>query len=222
MSFVVAASAHAQLLIPKAGFSLSKVEVEVSQGMKSKIGFTLGLAYNHQISDVLSIQPELNFIQKGFRQDYHESDDGLTIDANGKFNINFIELPILAKASFGEGNVKFFLNAGPSVAFGLGGKFKTEYTVSFLGDSDSDSVEGKIKFGDSDDSEDEVVYLDNRLEIGIQVGGGVMINEKVMIDLRYGHGLSSLTDDDSDIYEGPSKMKTRVFQLTVGYPIRIK
>ena len=221
LSLVVATSAHAQLFIPKAGISLSKVELDVSQGMKSKIGFTLGIAYNHEVNEIFSVQPELYFIQKGFRQDFHQSENGLSIDADGKFAINYLELPILAKASFGEGDVKFFLNGGPYLAFGLGGKFKTDYTISFLGDSESETVEGKVKFGDSDDSDDETVYFDNRIEFGVQFGGGVMLNEKIMIDLRYGHGLTNMTDE-SGSNDGTGKSKHRVFQLTVGYPIRIK
>jgi hypothetical protein len=184
LSIVIVMTAQAQVFIPKAGVTLSKVHVEVSQGLKSKLGLTLGLAYNYQINDIFSVQPELNFIQKGFRQDYHDNDNGVSFDVEGKFAVNYLEMPVMFKASFGEENLKFFLNAGPSLAIGLGGKFKTEYTITFLGDTESETAEGKVKFGDSDDSDDDAIYLDNQLEFGLQIGAGVLIFDKVMIDLR--------------------------------------
>jgi hypothetical protein len=219
LSLSILMTAQAQILIPKVGVSYSKVKVEISQGMKPNIGLTFGVAYNHQITEMFSLQPELNFIQKGFRQEVHENQDGTTMDGKGKFNVNYLELPILAKVLFGEGNVKFYLNAGPSLGIGLGGKYKADYTVSFLGNSQTESFENKIKFGDPDNSDEDELYLDNRLELSLQSGFGIMITDKIMIDFRYGHALSSMTDDSDD---EAGKIKNRVFQLTVGYPIRLK
>jgi hypothetical protein len=195
------------------------MKVEVSQGMKPKIGLTFGVAYNHEISNIISLQPELSFIQKGFRQKYRETQNGATFDIDGKFAINYLELPILVKASFGESKVKFYVNAGPSIGLGLGGKYEVDYIVSILGYLESDSAEGDIKFGDSDNSGEGTLYLDNRMDLGLQVGGGVVISEKIMLDLRYGHGLTSLNDESND---DVAESKNRVFQFTVGYPIRIK
>ena len=219
LSLIIVMTAQAQFLIPKAGITLSKVDVEVSQGMKSRLGLMIGLGYNHPINEILSFQPELSFVQKGYRQDYSMSDDDISIESKGKFIINFIEIPLQLKASFdAASNLKVFLNAGPSIGIGLGGKYEADYTFSFMGDSESMSLDGKIKYGDSDDSDEETLFLDNRLELGLQIGGGVLIADKIMIDLRYSHGLTSMTKESDDT----SKIKNRVIQFTVGYPIRLK
>jgi opacity protein-like surface antigen len=219
MSFIIVMTTHAQILIPKAGITLSKIQAEVSQGMKSKLGFTIGLAYNHPINEILSLQPELSFVQKGYLQDYSQNEDGFSIDSKGKFTVSYLEIPLLAKASFDVGSdIKIYMNAGPAIGIGLGGKYEADYTFSFMGDTDSISLDGKIKFGDSDDSDEETLYLDNQLEFGLQVGCGIMVTDKIMIDLRYGHSLSSMTDESDDAVE----TRNRVVQLTFGYPIRFK
>ncbi|WP_414693279.1 outer membrane beta-barrel protein [Ohtaekwangia sp.] len=49
------------------------------------------------------MQPELNFVQKGYK-----ASEG---SATEKLKLNYLELPVLAKVSFGK-VTKFYLNAG--------------------------------------------------------------------------------------------------------------
>jgi len=70
----------------------------------------------------------------------------------------------------------------------------------------------KVKFGDGDD--DGIVYFSNQIDFGVQFGGGVLIAGKVMVDVRYGLGLTKFTDD--------VKAKNGGFQFTVGVPISLQ
>lgn len=202
---------YAQTIIPKAGVTLSKISLEDSDtDLKSSLGFTLGVGFNFPINKMFSVQPELSFVQKGFKEEAGFSEGALTVKAEDTYKINYLELPVLARATFGS-NTKFFLNAGPSFGFGLGGKYKYDFSVSYQGQAESNSGDAKIKFGDNDDEESEDIYVDNRIDLGLQFGGGVIIADKVMIDIRYGLGLSDLIDDQ--------KSKNRVLQFTVGIPL---
>ena len=188
--------AFSQSIIPKAGATVSKWGGDDAENFESNAGFTIGLGFNFPIgTGPISLQPELNFIQKGWKVE----DDGTSV----KTKLNYLEIPILAKATFGEGT-KFYLNAGPSIGFGLGGKLKAK--------EGSISGELDIKFGDGDD--EDAFYIEKRTDIGLQLGGGLLIADKVMIDIRYGLGLSSLFED--------VEVKNNVLQFMVGIPLNLK
>lgn len=196
---VFTSASYAQTIIPKAGVSFANVGGDDVEGTDAKIGFTLGVGFNMPLGEgPISLQPELNFIQKGFKEEYDVF--GTTVDS--KTTLNYLEVPVLVKATFGEAT-KFYVNAGPSVGFGLGGKVKAE-----AGDQEE---EMDVKFGDGDD--EDVFYVEKKTDIAFQLGGGVIIAEKIMLDIRYGLGLTDLYED--------AKVKNNVFQFTVGIPLSI-
>lgn len=101
---------------------------------------------------------------------------------------NYLEIPVLGKVNFGTDQIKAFANIGPSFGFLVG--------VS----SDGDRI-------DLDDS-------DNRLDVGLQLGGGVGIPAgpgTVQVELRYGLGLTNIEEDVDS--------QNRVFAIMFGYAI---
>ena len=224
---LTSAASFAQIsIVPKAGITFTKVSSEEEDFFEVglRLGYTFGAGFNIALGEIFSLQPELSFIQKGVKSSYEESLTDLSIRYEMKqetnVGINYIEIPVLARATFGSGT-RFFVNAGPSIGVGLGGKAKFSgtykaYDNSELVFSESESEDFKVKFGSSSDEESEDVYLDNRIDIGVQFGIGALIADKIVVDLRYGMGLTSLSDDsDSDAFN-------RVFQFTVGMPLRLK
>lgn len=214
----------AQKLVPRAGLTIASnsFELEGEYGdydTKSITGFTVGLGYNIAISPVFSIQPELNFIQKGSQQEvsFQMSEGEFTFDVQSKVKstINYLEVPVLARAEFGSKNARFFVQGGPSIAYGLGGKTKLTFTLNENGEKYSESESGKVKFGDAPEDYDGAdAYINNRLDFGVQVGAGVTLYEKISLDLRYGLGLSDLDDDNAS--------KNRAIQFTIAVPLALK
>jgi len=204
-------TAFSQLtIIPKAGITYANIGMsddmlEGGEKPKYKVGLQLGAGFEITVNKFLAIQPELLFHQKGWRTDY--SEDGFSSKTSAL--LNYIELPILVEAKFG----KFYVDAGPSIALGIGGKYKYEYSSQ----GDTEKGDGKIKFGKEPDDNEEDIYLDNAVDFGLQMGGGVKAGPLV-IDFRYGIGLSNI-QDSLDGFNGDWKMKNRSFQLTVGFPI---
>ncbi|MBF8962898.1 PorT family protein [Pontibacter sp. FD36] len=181
---------------PRVGATFSKVSLsdgdgdELEDELKYTPGLQVGVVANFNVSELLSIQPELLFIQKGYK--FGDSDAYL------KGTSNYIEVPVLAKITFGSEQVKGFVTGGPTVGYLASGKMSMKYD----GNKGSDSYE----------FEDE----DNRMELGASFGVGLGYNlgaGALNLDVRYGLGLTSLYEVES----GESKSRNRVLGVSVAY-----
>lgn len=144
-------------IIPKAGINIATQSVKGGDE-KAKIGFQGGVGVNFLTGlSGFSIQPELNFINKGTSLK--------TSSKREKLNLNYLELPVLAKYSFGP----VYLNAGPSLGLrlGQGSKEKAGYGAM-----------KKLDFG---------VQMGGGLAIPVGLG-------KVILDARYVLGLTNISD----------------------------
>lgn len=203
--------------IPKAGVTLSSVaysdDIKDSwrADFSSKIGFTAGVALEIPLSgDAWSLQPELLWIQKGYSYDYEEP--GYKEDY--KYTFNYLEIPVLVKMKTG----RVYGVVGPSFGYGIIGKYNGTYSENGGGEiDDSDYV---YFGGDASDYDEDEEWVDNALDIGIQVGAGVDL-DRIILELRYGFGLTNLYDERPD-FTGDTKSQHRVLQFTVGVPLNRK
>lgn len=215
--FSLSAGVTAQKFIPKAGISVANInfsdDIKNEQSptyddTKPKLGFVLGLGVEFSFSDLLSIQPEILFHQKGFKVDISEQGETYT-ETN---TLNYIEVPVMARLNFGN----FYANAGPIIGLGIGGSYEYKYEGSGFSFSES----GKFKFGSEPANyEGDDIYVDNALEFGFGIGAGYKILGKIMIDLRYSIGLSSILDDQQGL---DARTTNNSLQFTVGVPLGIK
>ncbi len=203
----------AQTIIPRVGLTVSgssfePVDFAEKHNQKLLVGFTVGAGYDVFINDRFSVQPEINFIQKGHISEDIAYPDGYEYVLKSEFRYNYLEVPVLAKVKFG-GVSKFYVTAGPSIAMGLGGKYKLSSSFGGLPEQD---IESKIRFSDKPDDYDGYdVYADNRLDVGLQAGVGGLLFGKITLDLRYTHGFT-------DVYDNYTS-KNRVLQFSVGVPL---
>lgn len=135
-----------------------------------KLGLTFGVLADVGLTDNLSIQPEVDFIQKGMQLELEFFGE----TTKSKQTWNYIEIPVLVKYKFGTDAVKAAVMAGPSLGFALSAK------------DDTDGVETDLDF-----DEDGV----KRGDLGFNFGGMVGFGN-FFVDLRYQLGLSNLADDD--------------------------
>lgn len=222
---------QAQTIIPKVGFVLSSTNAAASSDeygwdtdLSSGTGFSFGVGYNLPVgtigSGVFSVQPELTFIQKGFKAEVsgevNIGEPYYDFVLDQQIKLNYLEVPVLAKIEFGSSTAKFSFIAGPSFGYALGGKTKGTLTLDDGYEKLKENADGKIKFGDQPEDEyfTNDIYFDNRLDIGLQVGAGVTIYNKVAIEVRYGLGFTNLSDDDDSA--------NRAIQFTVGVPLTLK
>lgn len=192
---------YAQIsLMPKVGVTFSDVKFEddaTNDLVKARTGFLVGTGVNFKVSDLFSIQPEFLYIQKGYKQSF--------LLGEGDFRLDYFEIPLLAKFSVGDDNKRGYLNLGPQISIGLGGKYKSESAL--LG-----NTEGKIKFGDEPINNVDAIYFDNRIDFGIQAGGGFGVKVGpglITADFRLILGLG-------DLYDG-GKSKNTTFCTNLAY-----
>ncbi|EJF09024.1 MULTISPECIES: porin family protein [Pontibacter] len=181
---------------PRVGATFSKISLsdgdgnELEDELKYTPGLQVGVVANFNVSELLSIQPELLFVQKGYK--LGDSDTHI------KGTSNYIEVPVLAKITFGSEQVKGFVTGGPTVGYLASGKMSMKYDGT--------------KASDSYEFEDE----DNRMELGASFGVGLGYNlgaGALNLDVRYGLGLTSLYEVES----GESKSRNRVLGVSVAY-----
>lgn len=156
---------------------------------KALPGFHLGVGMDYGFSENWSLQSGLMISSKGYKYDKD------VLGADFKARPIYLDIPILAAYKFNiSDNTKFVINAGPYLAFGLGGK-------------------GKF---DVDGAEDIKVFKGeegmSRFDLGIQYGIGLEISEHYLVNLTGQNGFICPWDID----EG-DKPKNMTFSIGVGY-----
>lgn len=158
LSVFAATKAQNVELIPKAGINISTQSIKGLGNEKTRVGIQGGLGVNvHTGITGFSIQPELNFINKGTSLK--------TTTGREKLNQNYLELPVLAKYSYGL----VYVNAGPYIGLRLG-----------------EGNKEKLAYGDTK-------RFDLGVQMGgglaIPAGPG-----KVILDARYSLGLNNIAE----------------------------
>jgi hypothetical protein len=105
----------------RVGGIISKQDFEsssITEDPESKFGADLAVLASIPIGGgFFMLQPELHWMQKGFKiQDAITGDDFTS-------TLNYIELPLLARINFG-GSLKIFAFAGPSVGYLISGSYE--------------------------------------------------------------------------------------------------
>lgn len=151
------------------GFSGLNGEAAYDTGIRGKSGFYVGGFFEIPILSFLAIQPEVVFAKQGAKWLYTES--GNTNSA--KFNMNYINVPVLAKLKVG--NLGFLGGAQ------LGYLVNTPY-VAFIDN-------GKTVSMNKDDFA--------RFDFGIAAGIEFKITQNILMDIRFYQGLTNTFDTNN-------------------------
>ena len=157
------------------------------------------------ISPLFAIQPEVSYVQKGARYDVSFDQ----IDFAVREQVNYLEIPVLAKFRFGNDQIRGFALAGPSVGYALNGKFKVEAA--------GETFKEDIEF---DDDFDVDGVKDNRFDISAVVGAGLELGAgpgDIVVDARYAHDLNDFTRFEGDKPDGYKGLFSRGLAISVGY-----
>ena len=142
---------------------------EMADYKKTNNGIHGGASFQAGITAGFSLVSELYFMRKGGKL---KANNPLT-SSESTLHLNTLELPVLARFHFG----KFYVNAGPSIA----------YTLS--GDWEIDDKSTKLSFNNSNEG-----Y--KRFDAGIQAGGGFEFpfkQRRIALDIRYNYGLTNIS-----------------------------
>ena len=137
-----------------------------------------------RVTTWLEFQPEVLYSMKGGKSDEFGIDSKVLLD--------YLEVPLLARKTFGAPDAtRFYFAGGPSIGVLLRARTRADFGSS--------TEELDIK----DDAE--------TLDFGVVVAGGVEFGS-IVVDGRYTHGFSDIDKDTSDTV----KITNRAVSLTVG------
>jgi len=130
-----------------------------------------GVSFQAGVTEQFSLVGELYYATKGGTL---TSGNNLTA-TESTLKLYSAELPIMARFHAG----RFYINSGPYVSYLFSGRLKTNGPEA-----------GTISFNDTNGF--------RRFEMGMQGGAGYVFNakkKKLAVDIRYGYGLTSLSND---------------------------
>jgi hypothetical protein len=178
----------------KGGVNLTNLYVDDDVSDENmKVGFNAGFFAKLPVTRGFSIQPELLYSSKGAKETY---DNFILGEGEYRFNLNYIELPVLAVFNLAK---NFNLHVGPYVSYLAGVNIK-----------DLNKDEGTI---------DEVAELDadnfNRFDYGVAGGLGIDISN-FTIGARYNYGLKEIGKSGSVSGELLKDSKNSAISLYIG------
>lgn len=193
---VVATYAHAQYNDSetgiKGGINFTNLYVDDVDDENMKIGFNAGVYHKIRFSENVALQPELLFTQKGAELHY----DGNIVTGSGsyRFNLNYLELPVLFVGNIGS----FHLHFGPYAGFLISTKIK---------DVDDDGDVQDVEELDRDDF--------NTFDLGLAGGLGFDFTGGTF-GIRYNYGFKEIADQGiaGDV---TSNSKNSTLQVYIGF-----
>ena len=182
-------------------------------------GMTFGFLVDLPLHGNLSLQPELNYLEKGtVLRKYNMF---------GHYDLTwkYLELPVLAKYRFDLGTSNFYLTAGPSLGYAISGERDIDLWLMEVND-EGGTTELVTEQGDySFRSEfDQNGRKDNRLDFGLMFGGGLEFKVgpgMMLLDTRYGMDFTDNIKFETTAPENYNGTHHRDFMVTVGYGIRL-
>jgi Outer membrane protein beta-barrel domain len=172
----------------------SELEVKIADKWDTNwkdymVGVNAGLVAEIGITDMFAFQPELNFIQKGYKADVTNGSTHTVTTT-----LNYLEAPLLMKGMFGPGDLKFNALLGPTFGYAFNGKV--------------DSPEGKtdVDFG-----------LVKRYDIGGLAGIGISYDTGNGILFMDGRMLWGFTNLDDSANSKNVNWHNRGFNFGIGY-----
>lgn len=183
-----------------------------SSYLGKKNSFHLGIIAEIPISERFWVQPGFYAIGKGFTffANSMESDGSNTYYTVQEIKSNplYLEAPLQVLTKINLRKSKITITAGPYIAYGISGKYKSESTTDLY-----DSFGNKI--ASKKESQDDVSYFSKsefkRLDFGL--GGSVGYEFKKGININLGYEAGLITADNAD----NGSLKNRSLSLSAGY-----
>ncbi|MEM6963114.1 MAG: porin family protein [Bacteroidota bacterium] len=173
--------------------------------------FTFGAVAEVDIANGFAFQPEVNYSKKGFDMNLAIPldfiDIPLPVGVKVITDLNYVEVPLLAKYNFGNGSLGGYVTAGPTMSYANSAEFRT--ATNFI--IDINLIREDIDL--------DALNI-SRFDIGGSVGAGGTLDlgrTKLFLDARYTHGFKKL--DNLPVID--LDFRNRNFAITTGFMIPI-
>lgn len=194
----------------RGGVTLSTVMFKPAITSKLGLGYTAGLTFRYSEENHFGLIAEVNLVQRGWAEKFEK------LPYKYQRVLNYVEVPIMSHIYFGHRG-KFFINAGPEIAYFLGDKIKSNFDYHNTKD-----LEG---FHDKNRREEQLTMdVSQKIDFGIVagLGGEFSINRKnsIAVEARVYYGIGNVMPSGrQDTFSVSNQLS---FGVTAGYWFRIK
>ncbi|MDN3693241.1 porin family protein [Chryseobacterium tructae] len=177
---------------------------------KMKAGFNAGVFVNIPVAEKFSVQPELLFSQLGSKSEvrYRNSNGKFTstVEASDKVNLNYIVLPLMVQYNILP---QLYVEAGPEFGLLLGGKSKSDVTITNGSENFTSSQSDKYS---------DKINMDrfNKFNFGIGIGAGYYFTPQFGVTARFIAGVTDVLKSDYVDF----KSRNNAFQVGVAYKFK--
>lgn len=211
------ASSHAQThfdsrvdIGARGGVTFSTVMFKPSIMGKLGMGYTGGLTFRYTEENHFGLIAEVNLVQRGWAEKFED------LPYSYQRVLNYVEVPVMSHIYFGSRG-KFFINAGPEIAYFIGDKIKSNF--------DYTDVSGLEGFNDKNRRTEQLTMnVSQKLDFGIVagLGGEFSINRRnsLALEARVFYGIGNVMPSGrQDTFTVSNQLSVAV---TAGYWFRIK
>ncbi|MBO9199286.1 MULTISPECIES: porin family protein [Niastella] len=176
----------------KGGLNLTNMYVKDVSDENMKVGWNAGFFAKLPVTRGFSIQPELLYTTKGAKETYDNFIEG---KGEYRFNLNYIELPLLAVFNVAK---NFNIHAGPYGSYLIGANIKDlkdDGTINHITDLDAENF--------------------NRFDWGLAGGFGIDISN-FTLGARYNYGFREIGKSGSLSGQLTKDSKNSAISLYIG------
>lgn len=194
----------------RGGVTLSTVMFRPSIMSKLGMGYTAGVTFRYSEENHFGLIAEVNLVQRGWAEKFED------LPYNYQRILNYVEVPVMSHIYFGHRG-KFFINAGPEIAYYLGDKIKSNFDYH-----DTSGLEG---FHDKNRRIEQLtMQVSQKLDFGIVagLGGEFSVNRRnsLALEARVYYGIGNVMPSGrQDTFSISNQLSIGV---TAGYWFRIK
>ena len=194
----------------RGGVTFSSVMFKPTITGKFGMGYTGGVTFRYSEENHFGLIAEVNLVQRGWAEKFED------LPYNYQRILNYVEVPVMSHIYFGSRG-KFFINAGPEIAYYLGDHIKCNF--------DYENTEGLEGFHDKNRREEQLtMQVSQKLDFGIVAGfgGEFSINRRnsIALEARLYYGIGNVMPSGrQDTFSLSNQLSIGV---TAGYWFRIK
>ena len=183
---------------------------EYQKNFRSLIGMQLGLGVDIQLTDALSFEPGLRYMQKGagYSSDGKDPDFGINIETEMTNTFHYLEIPLNLNYQFELGDWKCVVTGGPSIGYLADFRIQYHQKVTWMGGTEEYKIDTKSEREFKSDLRDEIMPI----ELGINAGLRLEY-ENFSIYLQYNRSFNEVWIDAPE--------RNQALTLGVGYKFEL-
>lgn len=194
----------------RGGVTFSTVMFKPTITGKLGMGYTGGVTFRYSEENHFGLIAEVNLVQRGWAEKFED------LPYIYQRVLNYVEIPVMSHIYFGTRG-KFFINAGPEIAYYIGDHIKSNFDYHDVSDLEGFNSKNRR-------TEQLTMQVSQKLDFGIVagLGGEFSLNRRnsLALEARVYYGIGNVMPSGrQDTFSLSNQLS---FAVTAGYWFRIK